>query len=359
MPQLNFKTTKELPVSKRLVDQIIGQDKAVEIIKKAAMQRRHVLLIGEPGTGKSMLGLALAELLPKEKLVDTITFPNFNDENMPLIRTVPAGKGRDLVARAKLQDMRVFKNQNILMLILVIISMIAPWWARSYYKSDIIFAAFFLGGMIFLGAFVLFLNLGKRMPEKMKAPKLVVDNYNVKTAPFLDATGAHAGALLGDVLHDPFQSLNGSNKIIFIDEKNNRKSVTFRELINDQFLKNQNSIIKKKDKNYEAIHLPKNELFVLGETNGSVSPVEVLSCNRYDHNGTMIKLTTSENKELIITPDHKIAVLHNGKIAYIEAKDIKEGHEVVAKKEDIIIDEQDIINTYDERQQEQCRLYYQ
>ncbi|MFN7182551.1 MAG: 2-oxoacid:acceptor oxidoreductase family protein, partial [Planctomycetota bacterium] len=27
-----------------------------------------------------------------------------------------------------------------------------------------------------------------------------------ETVPFLDATGAHAGALLGDVLHDPFQS---------------------------------------------------------------------------------------------------------------------------------------------------------
>ena len=37
-------------------------------------------------------------------------------------------------------------------------------------------------------------------------PKVIVDNHNKNTAPFLDATGAHAGALLGDVLHDPFQS---------------------------------------------------------------------------------------------------------------------------------------------------------
>ena len=33
--------------------------RAVNIIKKAAKQRRHVLLIGEPGTGKSMLGMGL------------------------------------------------------------------------------------------------------------------------------------------------------------------------------------------------------------------------------------------------------------------------------------------------------------
>ena len=72
MDELNFKTTKEIKIDKEIVTQVIGQDSAVEIIKKAANQRRHVLLIGEPGTGKSMLGLALSELLPKENLVDIV-----------------------------------------------------------------------------------------------------------------------------------------------------------------------------------------------------------------------------------------------------------------------------------------------
>src|SRR3990172_5970165 len=114
----DFKTTADLKVPESIVDQVIGQEAAVAIIKKAALQRRHVLLIGDPGTGKSMLGLALAELLPKEKLVDTISIPNPNDENQPLIRTVPPSQGREAVQQARLESMGFLKNQNIFLIVL-------------------------------------------------------------------------------------------------------------------------------------------------------------------------------------------------------------------------------------------------
>ncbi|MEK6905986.1 MAG: hypothetical protein AABX24_06300, partial [Nanoarchaeota archaeon] len=190
------------------------------------------------------------------------------------------------------------------------------------------------------------------------APKVIVDNHNKKIAPFYDATGAHAGALLGDVLHDPFQTFLGDLEISKIERNTIEKNKLSKE-INQAFLKHKENVIKKNEKNYEAVFLPKDELVVMGETRGSVSPVEVLSCNRYDYVGEMIKLTTSENKELVVTPEHKIAIQRNGKTDYIEAKNIQKGDEVVAQVEDMIINEQDIINIYDKRQQEQCKIYYQ
>jgi len=208
MTPLIYKTTADIKVPKQIYQQVLGQDESINIIKKAALQKRHVLLIGEPGTGKSLIGLALAELLPKEKLVDVLVFPNDQDENVPLIRTFPKGEGKKLVTKLRLQSMTSFKNQSIIMLIVIIIVTLFPYYLwKTGQISDIIYAASMITSMIFLVGFIIFLNIGRKLKSKeARIPKLIIDNSGKTQAPFLDGTGAHAGALLGDVLHDPLQS---------------------------------------------------------------------------------------------------------------------------------------------------------
>ena len=56
---VDFESTEDVPIPERLVDQVIGQEAGSVVIKKAAEQRRHMLMIGDPGTGKSMLARSM------------------------------------------------------------------------------------------------------------------------------------------------------------------------------------------------------------------------------------------------------------------------------------------------------------
>ena len=323
MKEFNFETTKEILVPERTADQVIGQDEALNIIKKAALQRRHVLLIGEPGTGKSLLGQGLAGLLGKEKLVDILSFPNEIDENQPLIRTMPKGKGREFVNKLKMQSMNSAKGQNVIFFILLLVTMITPWWIRSQY-GDIMAAASLIGSMFFLAAFVIFMNLGKRLRnDKFRIPKLLVDNNDQKTAPFIDATGSHAGALLGDCLHDPLQSFFRLTRVV----TKMGKEIEMEGEIKKILKKHKKEIIKKGT--YEAAHTKKNELKIIGFEK-AVKESEVLSVNKYRFKGSLVKLTTSSGKELIVTPEHKVGIKSFlNKIKYIRADKVKFWHKVV------------------------------
>lgn len=95
--QQDFRTTGEVDIPETMSDRVIGQDEAVEVMKKAAAQKRHMMLIGEPGTGKSMLANSMVEHLPSKELQDIVAYANPEDENTPRIRVFPAGKGKAVV----------------------------------------------------------------------------------------------------------------------------------------------------------------------------------------------------------------------------------------------------------------------
>ena len=97
LEDVEFETTEDIPIPERLVDQVIGQEDASIVIRKASEQRRHVMMIGDPGTGKSMLAKSMTELLPADEMEDIMTYPNEDDENEPRVRSVPAGRGSRII----------------------------------------------------------------------------------------------------------------------------------------------------------------------------------------------------------------------------------------------------------------------
>ena len=206
-----FTSTKDIPVPERLLDQVIGQDKAVNIVKKAAEQKRHVMLIGDPGTGKSMVARAMTEFLPKEELEDIIAYPNNDDTNTPHIRVVPGGKANEIIKAQREEARKRKEQQNSMITIIVlgiimfaIIATIAPTFQNKPIEHPE-YAIFGIIAAVFIYLLVARGGLTQRR-EFQQIPKILVSHEKKDSPPFIDATAAHSGALLGDVRHDPFQS---------------------------------------------------------------------------------------------------------------------------------------------------------
>ena len=295
-----FSTTEEIPIPVKLIDQVIGQDEAVKLVKKAATQKRNVLMIGTPGTGKSMLAQAMAELMPATALEDVLVYPNPNDENRPIVKTVKTYPSEDEIKKdpglfqlyssfrqmrqafAKLSGEKVMSKKEReeeemgqgrmlqqamrnrenaaqarggnggMMFLFIMIAAIIFFYATGSLNNDNKW--FVLAVLVAIGVMYLLYRFtstfGKRMGMGMfdyNDPKLIVDNSGKKNAPFVDATGTRAGALLGDVKHDPLQSggmgtpahlrvesgaIHRANKgVLFIDEVASLKIRSQQELL--------------------------------------------------------------------------------------------------------------------------------
>ena len=199
---LDIVSTEEVPIPEKLVDQVIGQEAASIIVRKASEQRRHIIMVGEPGTGKSMLSRSMTEFLPKEQLEDILVYRNSEDENEPRIRTVPAGRGSSIISerRGHIRQQRERTNRTLLFIALIVGAALLLATISSGEILTFIFGSF----LLVFGYF--FLRTRLTAGDEGNIPKLLVKHEKNEDAPFIDATGTLAGALLGDVRHDPFQS---------------------------------------------------------------------------------------------------------------------------------------------------------
>ncbi len=82
-------STEDIRIPSDPLERVIGQEKAVEIARIAAFQRRHLLLVGPPGIGKSMTAQALALHLERPRTEIRIVHNPENPER-PTVEVVRA-----------------------------------------------------------------------------------------------------------------------------------------------------------------------------------------------------------------------------------------------------------------------------
>ncbi|MBD3397591.1 ATP-dependent protease LonB [Candidatus Micrarchaeota archaeon] len=200
-----------------------------------------------------MLAQAMAELLPSKELEDALVYENTNNDNNPLVKILKSFPGPNYLSKnpqyvqyytpaelAKISEMAAAKKKGEIpeflktslarrmstaarakgksekeggispIFLLTIFGIIAI--AVTFFldipddQKWFIFAALFgLAILYFVSNAAM--GISKRMtPQKQSKYKVIVDNTGYINAPFIDGTGSRAGALLGDVKHDPLQS---------------------------------------------------------------------------------------------------------------------------------------------------------
>ena len=131
-----------------------------------------------------------------------LVYPNEDDENVPRVRTVPAGRAERIVKVQKeaIRQQRE-KSQRMLFIAFAAIGFLLLIAAL---QSGDLFTLLFGGFLLVFGYMFIRSRLGA--VDDSRIPKVLVKHDLNELPPFVDATATLSGSLLGDVRHDPFQS---------------------------------------------------------------------------------------------------------------------------------------------------------
>lgn len=293
-----FESTLGFPISKELLDWVIGQDRAIvecklcveewihklkwlkerqwwkgfEIVEKQREASIHfrghklhlfnfktkdlmfnpkpqpkdylpagpfLLLLGDAGTGKSLLGRAMSgymtDIYKKNgiNLYDVCTWQNRTMPSEPKISIHPTPEGKKLVKQAAKMESKKGRLvkwglKAIIGLMIgfgtLILGYLGYQWLVYYQNISIMeyiiyppnlnalaigITAIGMGGMLYFFSRMMGGMGGSKKgiggAENTKAPKLLIDNSS-GSAPFVDATGHGSAQLFGSIAWDPYQT---------------------------------------------------------------------------------------------------------------------------------------------------------
>ena len=232
-------------------------DEQKPVAKTVISPGPYLLLLGDPGTGKSLLGRALSEKLTQVyktngiKLFNVISWKNPTLPSKPRMSIHKAEEAKKLLQKEQLKELKrtfttkiglkaiqvILLGLGLFLLSLGFFFLVEAWqtWAANpetfgeplqafynYSFGDYLTTKFISlvpvtfipgGGLVFFGVFIWWISrlggLGSLRgiggAKQTGVPKLVVDNSSGH-APFVDATGHRSAQLFGSVAWDPYQT---------------------------------------------------------------------------------------------------------------------------------------------------------
>ena len=200
-----FDDTSEISVPDDPIEKVIFQTKAKNAIRKIAQNKGHMLMVGRPGTGKSLLANMFQEVLdislgdyirPKEAIV---AYPGKDDNHVRFAYGVPETIDRQIekitenieIAKnniepfsLKEQIQSVVKLRNILLALSIISIAVGIFFPQ----------AFVITGLTGIGAIFMFMQANNHtVQEKIQQESQAGRKNEVK----------HLGDMIPEILYDP------------------------------------------------------------------------------------------------------------------------------------------------------------